>query len=93
MPRLISWPGNHNRHATTVNFIAPNEQLISNTIPGDWGWFRVVTKATNTIRSRKEIALNFEINGHSANYVLFTQGPLNPFLPLNLAKFQLPEKL
>ncbi len=93
MPRLISWPGNHNKHVTTLNFIAPNEQLISNTIHGDWGWFKLVTKATHTIRSRKELMLNFEVNGHAANYILFTQGPMNPFLPLNLTKFQLPEKL
>ncbi len=93
MPRLISWPGNNNKHITTLNFIAPNEQLISNTFHGDWGWFKLVTKATNTVRSRKEMMLNFEVNGHAANYILFTQGPMNPFLPLNLAKFQLPEKL
>lgn len=93
MPRLISWPGNNNLHATTVNFVAHNDQLVSNTIQGDWAWFKLVTQATNTIRSRKEITLNFAVDGHAANYVLFTQGTLNPFLPLNLTKFSLPEKL
>ncbi len=93
MPRLISWPGNNNNHATTLHFVAPNNRLISNTIQGDWAWFRLVTQATHTIHSRKEINLNLEIDGHAANYILFTQGPMNPFLPLNLAKFQLPEKL
>lgn len=93
MPRLISWPGNNSLHATTVNFVTPNNKLISNVIHGNWGWFRLVTEATQTVHSRKEIILNIEVNGHKASYVLFTQGSLNPFLPINLTKFQLPEKL
>jgi type VI protein secretion system component VasK len=93
MSRILSWPGNHNLHASTFNFVAPNDQLVSNTANGDWGWFRLVTQATNIVRTRKEIALNFEVDGHAASYILFTQGPVNPFLPLNLTKFSLSEKL
>ncbi len=93
MPRLISWPGNHNIRVTSVNFVTPHNQLISNTIKGDWGWFRLVTQATGMVRSRKEIALNFEMEGRTASYILFTQGSLNPFLPMNLTKFSLSEKL
>lgn len=93
MPRVISWPGNNNSPQSTIDFVTPNNQLISNTASGNWGWFKLVTQATQTIRSRKELMLNFAANGYHANYVLFTQGPLNPFLPMNLARFQLPEKL
>lgn len=93
MPRLMTWPGNHAMHATTINFVAHNDQLLSNTFQGDWGWFRLVKNATEIVRTRKEINLSFDVDGHQAKYTLFTQGKMNPFLPLNLIKFELPEQL
>lgn len=94
IPRVISWPGNnHSMHATSINFITPTNQLITDTIKGDWGWFRLVDKATQTVNSRKEILLNFEVDGHTAKYLLLTQGHMNPFLPMNIEKMQLPETL
>lgn len=92
--RVVSWPGNTNtEHATRINFVTPTNQLITNTINGDWGWFRLVDKATQDMESKKEMTLTFEVNGHTAKYVLFTQGHINPFQGLNLEKLQLPETL
>ena len=93
MPRLITWPGNHPVQLTAVNFVAANDQLLSQSIKGSWAWFKLVNKATETIRTRKEIALTFDIDGHKAKYLLLTQGHLNPFLPLNLAGFALPDHI
>lgn len=93
MPRLVTWPGNNSLQVTSINFVTQNNSLLSQTTPGNWGWFRLVTNATETIRSRKELALTFDIDGHKAKYALFTQGHLNPFLPLNLSRFELPEHL
>lgn len=92
--RVISWPGNANiEHATHINFVTPANQLVSNTIDGDWGWFRLVDKAAQNTDTKKEMTLTFEVNGYTAKYVLFTQGHLNPFQGLNLEKLQLPETL
>lgn len=92
-PRTIIWPGPNKMHATSINFISPDNKLQSSAIKGDWSWFRWVYRSTANVTSRKEIALNFTTNGHTAKYVLYTEGHLNPFLPANLEQFQLPEKL
>lgn len=92
--RTLSWPGTNNiGHATTLNFVTPTNQLISNTIKGDWGWFKLVDNTKKNVSSSKEMVLNFDVNGHHAEYLLFTQGNLNPFLLQNLEQFQLPEQL
>jgi type VI secretion system protein ImpL len=94
VPRVVSWPGNNNTvHATSINFISPSNKLFTSTIQGDWGWFRLVEQTTQNINSRKELVLQFDIDGHMAKYLLFTQGHLNPFLPLNFEKIQLPDAL
>jgi type VI secretion system protein ImpL len=91
--RLFSWPGNNTTHATSYSFITSNSPLTSNTIKGDWSWFRLIANATKNMNSQKEIVLTFNNNGHTAKYLLFTQGQLNPFLPLNLSRFELSDQL
>jgi type VI secretion system protein ImpL len=91
--RMLSWPGSNTTHATSYNFTAPNNLPVSDTIKGDWSWFRLVTNTTKSINSRKEIVLTFNNGGHVAKYLLFTQGHMNPFLPLNLARLALPDQL
>lgn len=93
MPRLLTWPGNRDIQVTAINFVTEKNQLLSQSIKGSWGWFKLVSKATETIHSRKELALTFNLEGHKVKYVLLTQGHLNPFLPLNLAGFELPENI
>lgn len=93
MSRLLTWPGNNSVKLTTMNFVTPSDHLLSDSIPGNWGWFRLVKSATDSIRSNKELVLTFDVDGHKAKYVLFTQSQLNPFVPLNLTKFDLPEHL
>lgn len=91
--RVFIWPGANSMHAAAVNFIAPNNQLMSNVIHGDWGWFKLVNQSTKDIRTHKELVLSFEVNGHKAKYLLATESHMNPFLPLNLQNFRLPERL
>lgn len=92
-PRTLTWPGSNTAHETTLNFTTPNNQLISAALKGDWAWFRLVSHATQTINARKEILLNFVVNGHSAKYLLYTQDRMNPFVPLNISGFELPDEL
>ncbi len=92
--RVVAWPGNNNTsHTTSINFMGLNNQLTTRTVQGDWAWFRLVDKATQNVNTRKEIALKLDVDGKTADFLLFTQGHFNPFLPLNLEKLQLPESL
>lgn len=94
IPQAMSWPGTNNTtHATILNFVSPANETATDTIKGDWGWFRLVEKATRNVTNRKEISLTFTVNGHIARYALFTQGHLNPFLPMNFSQMQLPDTL
>jgi type VI secretion system protein ImpL len=92
-PRVLTWPGNNGLHAITLNFSTTDLGPVNEVYHGDWAWFRLVNKATQNIISRKELSLTFTINNHSAKYLLFVQGHLNPFLPLNWENLQLPESL
>jgi type VI secretion system protein ImpL len=93
VPRIVAWPGSANLHSTSINFIEPNDQLVNTVVNGDWGWFRLVTQSTQQVVSTKQLMLTFNLNGHSAKYILFTEGHMNPFLPLNLSRFELPDQL
>ncbi|EKD54026.1 MAG: hypothetical protein ACD_60C00128G0002 [uncultured bacterium] len=87
------WPGNQGLHGTTLQFVSNSNQPKTTTLKGDWAWFKLVSNATQNINSRKALSLNFTNNGHSAKYLLLTEGHMNPFLPLNLTRFELPQEL
>ncbi|HSW69130.1 MAG TPA: type VI secretion system membrane subunit TssM [Gammaproteobacteria bacterium] len=93
LPRTFTWPGNYYSHATTVSFITPKSQMISNTMKGDWGLFRLINRSMEGVNAKKGILLNIAANGHSAKYMLFTSGVTNPFLPTSTAKFELPSDI
>lgn len=93
-PHALAWPGNFNQdHATSINFITPNNETVSDKFQGDWGWFRLVQNSLHEVPSHKEIVLSFSTKGYTANYQLFTEWKTNPFLTDTLEKFQLPESL
>lgn len=93
LPHTFTWPGNYYSHGTTVSFITPKSQMISNTLKGDWGLFRLVNQSTEAVNAKKGLLLNIAANGHSAKYLLFTEGRANPFLPFKSAPFELPQSL
>lgn len=93
MDRVIAWPGLNTLHATTLHFMSPPNQWVGSRFDGDWGWFKLVVEATKKVRSRNEIELAFNVQGRTAKYLLLTQGRFNPFIPLNLEGFSLPERL
>lgn len=93
VPRTVSWPGTNAMHSTTLNFISPDNQIKSNELKGDWGWFRLVTQSARQIVTPKQLLLEFNVEGTTAKYMLFTQGKVNPFVGLDLTHFELPEKL
>ncbi len=90
LPHTFTWPGNYYSHGTTVSFITPRSKMVSNTMKGDWGLFRLINHSVEGVNSKKALLLNIAANGHSAKYMLFTNGPINPFLPSNITKFELP---
>jgi len=92
-PRTLSWPGNNKMHGTYLNFVSSRNQLTSRSYQGNWGWFKLVNTATVEVHSPKEMLLHFNVSGRTAKYLLFTQGKVNPFLPITLTRFVLPEHL
>jgi type VI secretion system protein ImpL len=93
IPQTLTWPGTNNIHATILNFLSDNESAFNDNNNSEWGWFRLVGKSTVKIVNPKEIMLSFELNGHKATVLLFSQGRINPFLPMNLQNFRLPAQL
>ncbi len=93
IPYALSWPGKHSAPLTTIHFTSKNNQIEKNSLAGKWGWFRLVNQSTEKVIARNELMLKLEMNQNKAKYLLFTQGHFNPFLPLNLQKLQLPQKL
>lgn len=93
IPHTFTWPGNYYSHATTVSFITPQSKMLSNTLKGDWGLFRLISQSTEGVNDKKALILNIAANGHSAKYMLFTRAPLNPFLSSNLSHFELPQDI
>lgn len=91
--RTISWPGDSDLHDTTLNFVLPNNQLAGHTVKGEWGWFRLVNQATQATLSKKQVLLNFNVDGHTAKYMLFISGHVNPFMAGNFQEIKLPEQL
>ncbi len=93
LPHTFTWPGNYYSHATTVSFITPQSKMLSNTLKGDWGLFRLINNSTESINDKKGMILNIAANGHSAKYMLFTSAAMNPFLPTGLSHFELPQDI
>jgi type VI secretion system protein ImpL len=93
VPQALAWPGNKNVRMAALHLYGSNNKIINNNITGEWGWFKLISKSTQKVISQKELLLSFEGNGHKARYLLVTQGYLNPFLPLNLQNFHLPQEL
>jgi len=89
----LNWPGNNLRHSTIMDIVSIKNQLYRDSAGGEWGWFRIVDKSLESINTRKEIVLSFSVNGYAAKYLLYTQSKFNPFLPANIQKLRLPEKL
>ena len=93
VPQAMNWPGDKNVRSTSLNFQVSKNQPASVNLNTDWGWFRLINKSTQKVISPKQLLLTFELNGHKAKYYLFTQTHLNPFIPVNMQNFHLPQQL
>lgn len=93
LPRNFTWPGNYYAHGTTISFITPKSQIVSNTLKGDWGLFKLISSSTESVTPKNALMLNIAAKGHSAKYMLFTEGRTNPFLPMNMSRFELPQDI
>ncbi len=89
-PQTLVWPSQKNVSETVLTLLTADNKMMRTIYKGDWGWFKLVNLASvKTIRS-KELLLSFDIENHKANYLLFTQENMNPFL---LENFVLPDRL
>ena len=92
-PQMLIWPGSKGSHETLMNIQTANNQSINSQIKGNWGWFKLVNKASPKMINGKEMLLNFNMEGHNVKYVLSTQGHVNPFVAMNMQQFKLPDQL
>lgn len=90
---MIAWPNNNDFKMTSVQFDMANKKTIKHNFPGDWGWFKLVNQAFDSVITKKEILINFSMNENPAKYLLFIDEQHNPFLSLNLKHFSLPPQL
>lgn len=92
-PHMASWPTTSSQKMAAVQLRLRSGQPIDRTIPGDWAWFKLVNQSVQNMVTKKELLLNFSKNDTPAQYLLFTESALNPFLSLNLNRLKLPAQL
>lgn len=92
-PHMASWPTNATQKIAAVQLQLKSGKPIKRSIAGDWGWFKLVNAAVQNMVTKKELLLNFSKDTVPAQYLLFTESALNPFLSLNLNRLKLPEQL
>lgn len=93
IPHSLSWPGNNAKQSTTISWTIDNKKITPQTINGDWSWFKVVEQNTHKVLDKRKLLLTFAADEHKTKYLLFTQGQVNPFVPMNLQHFNLPAEL
>lgn len=93
IPQALIWPNVNGAHTTIVNLLTNNDLALNTVNNSEWGWFKLVNQFTQKVVTPKELVLSFEINGHKATCLLFSQSDLNPFLPMNLQNFRLSQQL
>ncbi len=91
--QTITWPNANGAHTTILNLTTDDNLALNNASNSEWGWFKLVNQFTQKIVTPKELVLSFELSDHKATCLLFSSGSMNPFLPMNLQNFRLPQQL
>lgn len=92
-PHVISWPNTTKNKMAAIHITLANNNVIAREYPGDWGWFKLVNQSFESIITRKQTLLNLSTDKIPVKYYLYTEGQANPFLSLNLQRFNLPEQI
>jgi type VI secretion system protein ImpL len=93
-PHVMMWPNTSSLKLTSLQITFDNRKIIQQDYPGEWGWYRLVNHSFENIITRNQAVINLSAASSTpAKYLLFTEGPANPFLALNLKHFKLPEQL
>jgi type VI secretion system protein ImpL len=89
----LTWPGPQPNH-TQITFIDDKGKRADLTETGPWSWFKILDKCQlESTTSPKHYKLSFDVGGHAANYELYTNGIVNPFIPGILNAFRCPPNL
>lgn len=92
-PYVIAWPHDVDGNLTSVEVSLADKKTQLTEFAGAWGWFKLVNKSYVSAPSKQEIMLNFSEKASPAEYLLSTQNKQNPFLALNMNKFNLATQL
>lgn len=93
IPHVLTWPSDSNNRMTSIQFTMNDAEIINREYPGEWGWFKLVNQSFESAISRKAMLINLSMNATPAKYLLYTDSQFNPFLPLNMRHFSLPQQL
>lgn len=92
-PYVMAWPHDMDGKYSSIELTLSGKKPIAMDFPGTWGWFRLVNQTLASMRSNKEVVLNFSKDTDGVQYLLSTQSKTNPFLALNLNRFTLERSL
>jgi type VI protein secretion system component VasK len=77
---LLAWPSSDQLKLSSIQLTLNNDQKVSRSYTGEWGWFKLINHAFETTLTSKQLLVNFSPEKQPAKYVLFTNSQYNPFL-------------
>lgn len=88
------WPGD-NPTLVNIAFINKQGKTFSSTMPQDpWAWFKLLDRTNFRIVDKTQrFGFTIDLNGNAVQYELYTEQPINPFIPDIINNFRCPEKL
>ncbi len=89
----LTWPGPSPNQAE-ITFLDNQGRRSTLSQTGPWAWFRILDKSLlQSTSSSKHFKLSFRLNDNVAQYELYTNGIVNPFISGILNTFRCPENL
>jgi type VI secretion system protein ImpL len=90
---LLAWPSSDQLKLSSIQLTLNNDQKVSRSYTGEWGWFKLINHAFETTLTSKQLLVNFSPEKQPAKYVLFTNSQYNPFLMTDIKNFHLSSQL
>lgn len=91
----IVWPGS-DPETVNIEFIDYQNKASSAAMPKDpWAWFRLLDK-TNfrpLDKTTQHFGFTIDLNGNAVQYEMYTEQPINPFIPDMINNFRCPDRL
>lgn len=90
--KRFSWPG-RSRGLVRFGFETLDGKQLSDSVEGDWAWFRLLDEMQVTKSTANTHIISFKLGGLTAKYELRANSVLNPFSYTELTGFQCPSRI